>query len=102
MSLTDLEQQFDDACMLSVRESRRLNYDAKLFIAMRSELGSVEACRRLINAPKWPDGFSRLWEMKRLDLSIEAFVHDNPKFRPLFDTPTLENCEKRLVEAEYI
>ena len=40
--------------------------------------------------------------MKRLDLSIETFVHNNPKFKPLFDTPTLDNCKKRLVEAEYI
>jgi hypothetical protein len=102
MSLTALEQEFDDACMDSVRQCQKLKYDPKLFVRMRSELGAVEACRRLINAPQWPEGFSRLWEMKRLDLSIEAFVHDNPKFSPLFDTPTLENCEKRLIEAEYI
>jgi hypothetical protein len=100
--MSPLEHEFDDACMDSVRESRKLKYDPKLFVAMRSELGSVEACRRLINALQWPDGFSRLWEMKRLDLSIEAIVHDNPKFRPLFDARTLENCEKRLVESEYI
>jgi hypothetical protein len=100
--MTALEEEFDNACMDSVRECRRLKYDPKLFVRMRSELGAVEACRRLINTPQWPEGFSRLWEMKRLDLSIEAFVHDNPKFRTLFDLPTLDNCEKRLVEAEYI
>ena len=102
MLMSALEHEFDDACMDSVREFRQLKYDPKLFVAMRSELGSVETCRRLINTPKWPDGFSRLWEMKRLDLSIEAIVHDNPQFRPLFDTFTLENCNKRLVESEYI
>ena len=69
---------------------------------MRAQMGSVEACRSLMNGPKWPDGFLRLLEMKRVDCSFEAFVNDNLKFRPLFDTPTLDNCEKRLVEAEYI
>jgi hypothetical protein len=102
MPTTALEQEFDDACMESVKECRKLGYNPSLFVTMRAQMGSVEACRRLMNSPKWPDGFVRLLEMKRLDLSIEALVHDNPKFRPLFDTPTLDNCEKRLVEADYI
>ena len=102
MTTTALEQEFDDACMESVKECRRFGYNPSLFVTMRAQIGSVEACRRVMNSPKWPDGFVRLLEMKRLDLSIEAFVHDNPKFRPLFDTSTLDNCEKRLVEAEYI
>ena len=48
----------------------------------------MEARRWLINTPQWPEGFSRLWEVKRLDLTVEAFVHANPKFRPRFDPPT--------------
>jgi hypothetical protein len=66
------------------------------WVRMRSETRAVEACRRLINTPQWPEGFSRLWEMKRLDLTVEAFLHANPKFRTRFDPPTLD---KRQEEA---
>jgi len=102
MRMTALEQEFDDACVKSVDECRKLGYNPSLFVKMRAELGSREACRRLMNTPTWPDGFTRLWEMGRLDLSIEAFVHDNPKFRPLFDRDTLAKSEKRLMDAEYV
>src|SRR4051812_40102968 len=51
MPMTALEQEFDNACVDSVRECQKLEYDPKLFVRMRSELGAVEACRRLINAP---------------------------------------------------
>jgi hypothetical protein len=88
MPMTALEQEFDDACVESIEECRKLGYNPGLFVKMRAELGSRESCRRLINTPTWPDGFTRLWEMKRLDLSIEAFVRDRPKFRELFDQNT--------------
>ena len=56
-----LELEFDDACIDAVRD------DPKLLVRMRSETRAVEARRRLINTPRWPEGFSRLWKMKRLD-----------------------------------
>jgi hypothetical protein len=72
----------DDACIDPVRD------DPKLLVRMRAETTAVEARRWLINTPQWPEGFSRLWEVKRLDLTVEAFVDANPKFRPRFDPPT--------------
>jgi hypothetical protein len=46
------------------------------------------------------DGFTNLWERKRLDLSVEALVL-KPKFVPLFDEVERENARKRLAEYGY-
>ena len=62
----------------------------------------VETTRRLINSVKWPEGFARLFEMGRLDLTLEAGIYDNPKFQALFDEDTLAACKARLVEVDYI
>jgi hypothetical protein len=62
---------------------------------------AVETARRRIMKPD-PKGFDRLWEMKRLDMMVEAFVHDNPKFHPLFDQQTLDTCDVRLASVGYI
>jgi len=43
-----------------------------------------------------------LWELGRLDLTIEAFVYDNPRFWVLFDAQTLTRCENRLREVGYL
>ena len=72
--------------MTSAKSS--VNYPS-YFLQMLNEYGAVEATRRLVNGEKMPEGFSRLWEMKRLDLTLEAGIHDNPKLHPLFDAQTL-------------
>src|SRR4029077_18155372 len=90
------EQEFDSACMESVKERQKLGYHPGYFLKMRAELGLREAAHLLMNSTQWPEAFSKLWEMKRLDLSIEASVHNNPKFRELFDKVTLDNAEKPL------
>ena len=69
---------------------------------MLNEYGAVEATRRLVNSQKMPEGFSRLWEMNRLDLTLEAGIHDNPKFHQLFDAQTLAGCDARLASVGYI
>jgi hypothetical protein len=101
MPTTALEQEFDDECMESVKECRELGYNPSLFVTMRAQMGSVEACRRLMNSPKW------LWICAAVGNETAGFVHrgiraPQSKVQAAIDTPTLDNCEKRLVEAEYI
>jgi hypothetical protein len=100
--MTTLEQQFEDACLSDVDEARQLGYNPSYFIKMLEEHGAVETARRLILQQLLPEGFSRLWEMHRLDLTIEACVHDNPEFHALFDAQTLAACDARLVSVGYI
>jgi hypothetical protein len=100
--MTALEKQFEDACLSDVSESKQLGYNPSYFLKMLDEYGAVETARRLILQQPLPEGFSRLWEMHRLDLTIEACVHDNPQFHSLFDAQTLTACDARLASVGYI
>ncbi len=47
------------------------------------------------------DGYIALWDAKRLDLTVEAFIVDNAKYHVLFDDQELEICRARLADYEY-
>jgi hypothetical protein len=101
-TMSKLEQEYEEFCLKDLAESKRLGYNPSYFLRMLEEYGAVETTRRLINSDKWPEGFTRLSEIGRLDLTLEAGIYDNPKFQALFDEKTLANCRARLVEVEYI
>jgi hypothetical protein len=87
---------FDDA-MVSIytRAKDEIGYVAGYFIQMVSELGGLEAARQLIRAPAPSEGFTTLWEKKRLDLSVEYHVL-LPQFEHLFDRREREIAYRRL------
>jgi hypothetical protein len=76
-------------------ESENIGYSPRQFRIMVAESGPVGACIRVIMAPKIPDGFLRLLELKRLDLTAEATVL-RQLWRALFDPAVLEQARKRL------
>ena len=51
---------------------------------------------------KVSEGYTALWERGRLDLTVEAVIHDNPKWHPLFTQEDLAICAKRLREYRYL
>jgi hypothetical protein len=46
-------------------------------------------------------GYTALWERKRLNLTIEAVIHDNPKWHPLFTDEELAICKTHLTNYDY-
>ena len=76
-------------------EARRIGYKPKLFLAMLSKDGPAAACRQVIMSVKIPDGFMRLLELKRLDLTAEAAVLRGP-WRALFGEEVLSQARSRL------
>ena len=68
---------------------------------MLNEKGAIQTARQLINASQPSDGYTRLWELKRLDLSVEAVVHNNAEWHELFTQDELQRCEKRLADYGY-
>ena len=57
---------------------------------MLHEYRGLETARILIHSSTVSEGYSALWERKRLDLTVEAVVHDNPKWHPLFTRDELD------------
>jgi hypothetical protein len=50
---------------------------------MLLEYGGGETARRLLRKDDISDGFTTLWERKRLDLPVEAYLL-RPEYAPLF------------------
>ena len=93
-----LEDEFLAAVLRTVEECRRLNCNPTAFMAMIHDHGALGAVKRLLRPPvEVPsDGFTRLWEMKRLDLAMEYIVAFNERFAPLFTEEERRIAQERL------
>src|SRR6266508_2249572 len=94
-----LISQFDEE-MLSIyqRALSEANYRATIFLRMLTQHGGLQTARLLIHSATVSDGYTALWERKRLDLTVEAVIHDNPKWHQLFTEAERAICTKRLTE----
>jgi hypothetical protein len=76
-------------------------YPATRFLHMLHEHRGVETAKILINADNVSEGYTALWERKRLDLTVEAVIYDNPKWHSLFSADELAKCKQRLTDYRY-
>jgi hypothetical protein len=67
---------------------------------MLEENGPIDTAILLVMAPKIHEGLSKLWEFKRLDLSVEAIICREP-YRQLFSDNVLAQARSRLKELGY-
>ena len=99
--MSSLEIRFYDA-MVEIYQRARIecNYNATRFLQMLSESGGLAIAKTLLHSPNVSDGYTALWELGRLDLSVEAYVL-KPEFREIFTTEELEIAKSRLDEYGY-
>jgi hypothetical protein len=97
-----LDTAFDEE-MLGIyqRALSEAKYPATRFLHMLHEHRGVRTAKILINADSVSEGYTALWERKRLDLTVEAVIHDNPKWHSLFTADELAKCTKRLTDYRY-
>lgn len=97
-SLEPLRQEFANAIHDMVRECRKLGYNPTAFQVMVHEHGATEAVRRLLQPPveQPSDGFTRLWEMGRLDLAVESLAGFDLRFESLFSPEERTLARERL------
>jgi len=77
-----------------------LGYRAKQFQKMLNAKGGEATVRQLLSKGKPTEGFNRLWELGRLDLSVEALVVES-RWRPLIDDALIQRAENLLRGADY-
>ena len=91
-----IESEFHGRMVAIWRRARtEANYNATRYIQLVSEMGGVEAARRLVVRDTPSDGFTTLWEKHRLDLTVESLVLE-PRFHELFDDELRETARRRL------
>lgn len=96
-----LETRFHSA-MLDIynRAKRECGYNATRFLGMIVEHGGVETARILLHANAVTEGYTALWERRRLDLTVEALVLQ-PAWIALFTAEERDTARKRLAEYGY-
>ena len=65
------------------RAKAEAGYNAGYFLGMVSDIGGLETARYLLHASDPSDGYVALWELGRLDLTVEAAIL-SPRWYPLF------------------
>jgi hypothetical protein len=95
--MNTLEKEFYKNMINIYNELKReLNYNSTKFLQLLSEEGGVRTAKRLINKEGVTYGFEVLWENNRLDLSVEAVVAYNSKYKDLFTEEEIKNVGKSL------
>jgi len=97
----DLEAAFHNE-MLNIYEcaKKECRYNAARFHQMVNEYGGLAAAKALLASKHHPEGLTRLWEERRLDISMEALVLRDP-WRALFSEEELRVARKRLDALGY-
>jgi hypothetical protein len=78
------------------RAKKEAAYVATRFIQMVAEHGGLGAARQLLAASSVSEGFTTLWEKRRLDLSVEFHVL-LPEYRQLFTEEERRVARNRLL-----
>ena len=68
------------------------HYNATRFLHMLYEHRGLETARILLHSKNVSEGYTALWEQGRLDLTVEAVIHDNPKWHLLFTQQDLASA----------
>lgn len=90
-----MEARFHRAMAKIYEDAKKEGYTASYFLRMLSEHGGVETARRLVDSDTPSEGFTRLWMMKRLDLSVEALIL-KPEWQSLFGDEERKRAQVRL------
>ncbi len=87
-----LEREFQRAVGICISQC---GYRISYFLQMLDYYGSVDTAIKPVTAPKFHEGFTRLWELGRLDLTVEAIMLHN-SFNQRFTKEVLEKAGERL------
>jgi len=97
-----LEEQFNKDCWKIYNDTVvETKYRPEYYRQMLEELGGLNAAKQLLATTKPSEGFTKLWELGRLDLSVEALVIKN-EYNILFTDEEISTAKRRLEELGYL
>ncbi len=95
-----VEGRFQQEMLRIYEEAKEFDYYPTYFLRMVVDRGGLSAAKQLLSGNKLSDGFVRLWEEQRLDLSVEALALRDP-WIVLFTQEELTEAQRRLDGAGY-
>jgi len=98
---SDLELAFHERMRQIYDQAKsECGYTATRFLQLVNAEGGLQAAKKLLRAKEYSEGLTRLWEEKRLDISMEATIIQEP-WCNLFTDEELATARKRLHELGY-
>ena len=92
----ETEKAFGQAMQEVYRRAKvEAGYNATYFLGMLTELGPLDTAKRLVSSTSPSEGFTKLWEKKRLDLTVEAQVL-RAEFAELLSDEEIDAARRRL------
>ena len=98
--MKDLINKFSSDMESIYHTAAKLGYTPTYFWQMVQSKGGYQAAKQLIHTKNPSSGLTRLWELKRLDLSVETHVI-KPEYHPLFTDEERHICAERLESFGY-
>ena len=97
----ELERQFRER-LLDIYKllADEYGYHATRFIQMLNERGAVDTAKALIHSTETKEGYTKLWEIDKLELSVEALAL-RAEWQELFTDEDRELARKRLEQYEF-
>ena len=96
----NIEDKFHQEMLRIYEEAKEFGYYPNYFLGMVVERGGLSAAKYLISGSQLSDGFVRLWEEERLDLSVEALALQD-QWTSLFTHEELAEAQRRLEGVGY-
>ena len=94
--MSSLEEKFEtELKILAQRSIDECGYVPSYFLQMLQELGGVATAKALLAKPRPSEGFAKLAEMQRLDLTVETVVLD-PRYKMLFEASDIAKAKRWL------
>ena len=95
-----LEDEFHREMEAIYQVAVSLDYHPTYFLRMVHEQGGVAAAKRLLGTSVAQSGLTKLWELGRLDISMEALILDE-RWKPLFSDAERQAARERLNDCDY-
>lgn len=99
--MEEIEKRLSDALYQAAMTAKNeLKYNPSLFLQMFGSDGGLQTAKKLLGSKTISDGFTRLYLLGRLDLTVEAIILKD-EWISLFNTQEVQIAEKRLRDAKY-
>lgn len=102
-TMPDIREDFDKAMVqVYVRAKKEAKYNATFFLRMVEERGGIQTAKDLLKTREdIQSGLVKLWELGRLDLSVENLVLQ-PEWKSLFTDEELRIARQRLKDHGFV
>jgi hypothetical protein len=102
-NLGDTVRLLNDMHNIYIRAKKECNYNASRFLQMlSSNVEPVAIAKKLTLSSVPSDGFTKLWELKRLDLTVEALINNNEEYHKFFTESELDFIKEKLTNYGYL